>query len=236
MQNFTIDKNEVHIWQFEWETLTTKNLQYLLSNDEQTQMDKYKVHDDRMRFCIGRAMLRFLSGRYLNIDSRLQLSVSDMGKPYWQQYNDRLSFNISHSGQWVIIAFTSGREIGIDVEAINNSAKFDFRNIAKHSFHKDEIAAIDTSSTPRDIFYDIWSCKEAVIKALGIGLHCDLQKLSVLPLPALNQWSEITYKNDSVTISKFAVDNNYTSAVAIMGNNPVTQIKFMTMDDFGFLK
>jgi 4'-phosphopantetheinyl transferase len=70
----------------------------------------------------------------------------------------------------MLLAITHGREIGIDLELMND--KLPFETLADHYFEPDE--AWELRQLPREQrawkFYDVWTCKEAQLKAGGIGL------------------------------------------------------------------
>ena len=197
MQIFSLKKNTLHVWAFDW-TSASENLleqmQSFLSSDERMRMERYKIQNDRTRFCAGRALLRHLGGRYLGQDGRtLQISFGDHGKPRWQKPCGNLRFSLSHSGVWVMIVFSERREVGIDVQSIGRRSLLDCMKIAKHAFHPDEVDFL--KSCAEDIrlqkFYEIWTCKEAVIKASGTGVHGEMEKFSVLPLPEQEQWRNL---------------------------------------------
>jgi 4'-phosphopantetheinyl transferase len=88
--------------------------------------------------------------------------VSSSGKPY---YRGRKKFNISHSGDYVIVAF-SDQEIGTDIERIMD---FDIMSAVSY-LHPDEVEYIKRSLDPKDAFFEIWTRKEAYLKAIGKGI------------------------------------------------------------------
>ncbi|MBE6686434.1 MAG: 4'-phosphopantetheinyl transferase superfamily protein [Ruminococcaceae bacterium] len=92
-------------------------------------------------------------------------------KPFTLEYNNRSKpyikgdssffFNISHSDEWVCLG-VSDKEIGVDIEKHNPSKT----RLAKRFFSQKEQ---QHCKTVKD-FFDIWTQKEAFIKAVGIGL------------------------------------------------------------------
>ncbi len=86
-------------------------------------------------------------------------------------------FNISHSRDRLLIAVTSGRAIGIDIEfrrsGINMNA------IADRWFSPKERAFFQTLENPEKGFFDIWAKKEAYVKALGTGIFKELSSFTV---------------------------------------------------------
>jgi 4'-phosphopantetheinyl transferase len=100
------------------------------------------------------------------------LSYNAFGRPL---INDRIDFNISHSGDYVICAATDTGRVGIDIEKIRPIAPDDFKNYMT----ADEWAAIKRSDKPRDTFYEYWTQKESIIKANGQGLSVPLNEIYI---------------------------------------------------------
>jgi 4'-phosphopantetheinyl transferase len=94
-----------------------------------------------------------------------------------------LHFNVSHCEDVAVYAFSSGREIGIDVEAVR--AIPDADEIAKRFFSRREneaYLALDPLDKPLG-FFNCWTRKEAFIKALGDGLRYPLDRIEVSLVP-----------------------------------------------------
>ncbi len=99
------------------------------------------------------------------------LGYNEHSKPYI--INDsNFHFNISHSSDYVCLAF-SNNEVGIDIEKHTKNRMY----LAKRYFSPDEQSACVNNIGS---FYDIWTMKEAYVKARGIGLSYGLNKFSVL--------------------------------------------------------
>lgn len=89
-------------------------------------------------------------------------------KPYFESHPD-LHFSISHSGTLWICAFAS-TEIGCDIQIHREITRYD--KLSKRWFHPNELKNV---TYERD-FYDIWSRKEAFVKAIGCGINRDFNK------------------------------------------------------------
>lgn len=118
-------------------------------------------------------------------DSRnIVIKKSEHGKPYIEGKED-FKFNISHSGDYVVIAYTVSKDInaiGIDIEKIRS--RDDDMKIANRFFSKSEIDYISDGLECSDIdarFYKVWTMKEAYIKLTGRGLSQRLDSFSVNP-------------------------------------------------------
>ncbi len=145
-------------------------------------MDAFRFERDRRRYLVGRGLLRTLLGRYLDVAPRkVQFCYAPAGKPYLVR--QPLQFNLSHSGELLLIAVANGRALGIDVEQVR--ADFDVREVASHFFSPSEQRALATlaGASQIDAFFACWSRKEAYIKARGDGLSHPLDQFDVSLLP-----------------------------------------------------
>jgi 4'-phosphopantetheinyl transferase len=199
----------------------------ILSEDEMQKLDSYKIADDKMRFYIGKIMAKVIVSSYLKKDAKnIRFITNQYGKPYLENNNGFL-FNISHSGDWVIAVFAN-YEVGVDVQQLCIDKKMDFANIAKHAFHKDEIAYInEAKEAEKHIrFYDIWSVKEAIIKARGIGFYGNLTEFCVLPI-----YDDKVFVVDNLQVMKKNLDAKHVLAIAVDCDAP-THITEHNFNDF----
>ncbi len=86
------------------------------------------------------------------------------GKPFWKNNNDNFDFNISHSGNFILITASATLKVGVDVEEIRQLKRLNFKKVMS----ADELTKIQQTPV---IFFDLWSKKEAVVKAADtVGL------------------------------------------------------------------
>src|SRR5262245_2751365 len=93
----------------------------LLSDAERQRAGRFAFDRDRRRFTVARAQLRRLLSARLGVrPETVELVCGAHGKPALAQHfaASGLRFNVSHSDDFAVYAFASGREIGVDVEAI----------------------------------------------------------------------------------------------------------------------
>ena len=121
----------------------------------------------------GRLSGSYGLGRFFTADrpmKRTQGFISNkFGKPSLAEKYKRLNFNLSHSSECSVLAFSPNSEIGIDIEKIDPEFEFDL--IAKAHFSEAENRFIDAGqheSSKR--FYTLWTRKEALLKAIGTGI------------------------------------------------------------------
>lgn len=157
----------------------------LLSSDELQRMQRLRLSHLRERFLIARALARTTLSRYYPDMSPAQwaFTLGDFGKP--QVLGLPIRFNLSHAGDWVILAVRSGAEVGVDVEEMGAGSSA--LGISEQFFAPSECAwlyALDECERSEG-FLSLWTLKEAYLKARGTGLSAPLSDrvfdLSALP-------------------------------------------------------
>lgn len=216
--------DQVDVWRISLDRAiaTVKRLESSLSSDEAQRAVRFHFPADRDRFIIAHACLRNILARYLNCQpSQLNFVVNDYGKPALQGYN--LEFNLSHSGDFALVAVTWERKIGVDVERIR--AEMEFERIAHRFFSPNEVSELMALPPEQcqSAFFNCWSRKEAYIKAQGLGLSLSLQSfdVSLTPGEPANLRATSLDPNEAArwTLKSLDVDPCYAATVAVMGKN-----------------
>src|SRR5262249_21177016 len=153
-----------------WPASSIAALEQTLSADEEQRMRRFRFDDDSKRYLVGRGSLRLLLGRYLDLPAHeLRFHYTRFGKPHLAAdvVQRSLQFNVSHSGELLLIAIAAGRSLGVDVEQIR--ADIAVGAIASHFFSTNEQAALGKLATALQVdgFFNCWTRKEAYIKAKG---------------------------------------------------------------------
>jgi 4'-phosphopantetheinyl transferase len=153
-----------------------------LSPDESERAGRFHFERHREDFVVARGLLRTLVGRYLDAPpGELRFAYTPYGKPHLAgAFRDsRLRFNLSHSHELALYAFTDGAEVGIDVEHVRPDMAGE--EIARRFFSPREVAALFALAPgERDAaFFQCWTRKEAFIKAVGEGLSFPLDQFDV---------------------------------------------------------
>lgn len=200
-------------------------LKRLLSLDEKIRAQRFIFEQHRKSYIISRGILRVLLGRYMNkAADQIDFRYGHKGKPFLSLKikSPIIFFNISHTKDLVLYAFASCRWIGVDVEYVQTSVGIN--EIAKRYFHFNEVKMLRQAATEKrnQIFYELWTCKEAYLKATGEGLS-GLEKVEILKT-----------NDDNISIKRHdPVDNElsewrfyqlepkpgYTGALVIKGTN-----------------
>ncbi len=157
-------------------------LKTYLTYDEIERAAKYKFDRDRARFIIGRALLRIMLGNILDFNPfQIEIESNNYGKLILSNIKQQnLHFNLSHSQDYIIYAFCFNDEVGIDIEKIDTS--INHLEISENYFTDMEIEYLKDSADKDAIakrFFTIWTRKEALLKAMGVGLAVDLKKIDV---------------------------------------------------------
>lgn len=223
-------EDEVHVWRASvlQPPATIQYWRSLLSEDEVARAERFYFEKDRHRFIVSHGLLRVLLARYLNTPflnaSQLRFCNNDYGKPSLDLgMQDRtLNFNLSHSDELVLFAFTYVRQIGVDIEYMRPD--LDYQSLAEHYFSSLEHQMLQAlpASARLEAFYQCWTRKEAYIKARGKGLSIplDVFDVSLRPdEPAMVLGSrEDPQETERWKLYALHSDSNYASALAVEGH------------------
>jgi len=132
-------------------------------NDQSTQQLKLK----------GKLQLLSLIEDFNSPLSLDQLRFTNSNRPY---FHSGFDFNMAHSGDIVVCSGLKNGRIGIDIEKIK---PLDV-NLYENYFSSEEWKVIKGSENYLSTFYKLWTRKEALAKAIGIGVIEDFPKLEVL--------------------------------------------------------
>ncbi len=146
----------------------------LLSEFERARALRFHTHADQVRSTATRAALRrLLVAKVAGLPSQLKFVMNNYGKPYLQGVTG-IDFNVSHAGEFALIAISTNGQIGVDIE--NCDRQLDVRALTEYVFTCSERQ--DELATAKD-FFKRWVVKEAVLKAIGVGISEHLQAVSV---------------------------------------------------------
>ncbi len=174
----------VHLWMLSLTRPAQERDHYfsLLSEDEKIRANKFYFETARSQFIVGRGLLRTLLGEYLEMDPvRVEFKYGSHGKPMLKENpsSQPIQFNVSHSEEWGIAAFCLDHRIGVDIEW--NRPLADMDDLARQFFTERESTLVESLSgeQKQNLFYRLWTCKEAYLKASGKGLFIPLDQVEV---------------------------------------------------------
>ena len=170
---------------------------------------------------MAHGVLRSLLSRYTGRDARtLRFTVSPYGKPELEG-EVGLRFNLSHSRGCAVYVVARNRRVGVDIEWIDPAV--DALGIAGRYFSPAECAAIRSNAPELRMkaFYAYWTCKEAYVKARGVGLSCDLRTFTVSLDSRSSAIVEAAHRRtraESWFVGAFPCEPCYACAVAVEGS------------------
>jgi 4'-phosphopantetheinyl transferase len=185
-----IPPSEVHVWRVPLDSpgAALELLAATLSLEERARAEKFFFDRDRNAYIAARGALRQLLARYLGrAPSELQFGYEPRGKPFLAgpSVAQPLNFNVAHSRNIALLAFSAGPPVGVDVEFIRTDIASE--EIAVRYFAPREVAelrALPPEQRPEAFFLG-WTRKEAYVKALGDGLEIPLASFCVSLTPSL---------------------------------------------------
>jgi 4'-phosphopantetheinyl transferase len=156
------------------ESLLKNNLLHF-SQEYQDKIKRFRRWEDAQLSLLGRILLfRGIDEAGLPRPHDKEIKYTKYNKPYFE--DNKIHFNISHSGEIVVCALSDTTEIGIDIEVMTDIIIDDF----KFQMTENEWNKISNSNNTKNAFFDYWTQKEAVIKAHGHGLTIPLQSFEIV--------------------------------------------------------
>lgn len=195
-----------------------------LSPEEQERADRYRQTADQERHILAHALKRHCLGQHLNTPPELlTFSKGEKGKPLCDQA-PQTDFNIAHSGAWILFGLSAHGTIGVDVE-------HGFREVsdavADYALNQPQYDKVKSSTTPEQAMMVYWTQKEAISKALGLGLSMDFKKLECSGDLGVSQYSS---RDNSLRVETRPTADNYLVSVAAQNQTPVSFFKLISWD------
>ena len=192
-----------------------KRLYHIISEDRKKKIQKYVKIEDKKSALISEVLLRYIL-KENNLE--YQVRYNEYGKPLVKGIN----FNISHSGEWVVIA-VSNKKVGIDIEKnIDDLVGMEiFSSNEKEYINRGKADGYLERTT------EIWTKKESYLKYLGVGLYKELNSFS-----AISSSGEVVDAGkiiNNVFIKTMSFKDNY--KVSVCGECTLLKQKILTYDD-----
>lgn len=199
----------------------------ILSPAEQQRAGQFRVAPARRNYIVVHAALRRLvADRLGRTPGEVKFQIGPHGKPELAaELGASLEFNLTHSGDFALVATSRTAPVGVDVERIRA-----FPNalaIARRFFASPEIAALSDLSDPEQAaaFFNLWTCKEAMVKATGQGIAHALARFEFTGgnPPALRSVDGKAAAAGQWSLRSFQPAAGYVAAVAA----PVSNARFI---------
>lgn len=147
---------------------TRERLGRWLDPSEEARALRFAFEADRFRYQVATGFLRGVLGSATGQDpSRIRFVYGEHGKP---ALPDGPPFNLSHSRSWALVGVATEGEVGVDVEDVRRIPELE--RLMRDVLHPRELPGIqDVPRAERErLFFRVWTRKEAILKATGLGL------------------------------------------------------------------
>ncbi|MEL6554111.1 MAG: 4'-phosphopantetheinyl transferase superfamily protein [Cyanobacteria bacterium J06621_11] len=231
-------KDTVQVWQIPLQVSNDilEAYESCLSVDERSRADRFRFPDDKRRFTVARGTLRhLLSQQFACLPEQISFCYGKYGKPSIEpigsagQTTARSSnlsesehcdfhFNISHSGELALCVLGHRHRVGIDIERFKEIQRLE--SMMERCLSPLEQTQVQASENPLEAFLTYWTCKEAYLKAIGLGLSqpmttvevdMDLLKLIRVPDDCIEGWR----------LHAVTVPDGYAAALVVAGDSLV---------------
>ena len=156
--------------------------EYMLGMDELDRIGNFLLEKDRFVCLVSRVLLRLVLSWYspCTCPSTWQFSKNKYGKPYLNcDQFPGLEFNLTHSGDIVLCAFTRSGAVGIDIETAGLMKNVDA--VVNRFFAAEEKDFFKTLADfeKNEFFFRLWTIKESYVKAIGAGMQIPFDGFSI---------------------------------------------------------
>ncbi|NXL16201.1 ADPPT transferase, partial [Setophaga kirtlandii] len=207
----------------------------LVQPEEKERIGQFVFARDAKAALAGRLLMRKLITEELCIPwNEVHLQRTPKGKPFLASnlvgINSNYNFNVSHQGDYAVLAAEPELQVGIDImktDLPGSNSIPNFFHIMKRQFTETEWDVIKSMSNEwmqLDMFYRHWALKESFLKAIGVGIGFNLQRIefnvSPLTLEIGKVYKETKMfldgeKEEEWTFEETRLDDNHHVAVAL---------------------
>ncbi len=180
-----LTSSQAHIWYVRPETVIRKRLlsryERLLTPEERARKLRFRFEESRLEYLVTRALVRTVLSRYTGVaPEKWRFRNPPHGPPKVVQPNLATTprFNLSHTKGLIACLVARDCDVGVDVENVTRSVGF--LEIADRYFSPHEVADIRSlpDSSRRKRFFEYWTLKESIIKAMGTQIASGLSRFS----------------------------------------------------------
>jgi len=174
--------NEIHIWWFEVDRLQSyvDRFYQILNQDEQERAGRYKTELLRARNIVAWGVLKKLISNYTTLrPDEVMFTHNRYGKPELSPHlcSSGLQFNMSHTNGMGVVALAKNNPVGVDIEEVRELHDLDdLVEFCLSSYEKSWFSCIPGDMLLR-VFYQLWTAKEAFLKAIGTGLSFPMMEV-----------------------------------------------------------
>jgi 4'-phosphopantetheinyl transferase len=184
MPRVLLPSNEAHVWRIFLDDAATLALcrDSWLTPEEKRRADSFRFSRDRQRFVIRRGIARVILSRYLDLGPRhVRFRSLANGKPVLAEEirESDFTFNWSHSDGMAHYVVVRGQRPAVDLE--RRRPDVEYLQIAESFFAPGEVATLRAlaGDLQMNVFFTLWTCKEAWVKAAEVGLSFTREQVEV---------------------------------------------------------
>jgi len=208
------------------EAAAMARLERLLSSGECDRANRFRFEKDRVAYIAAHGGLRRILAFYRQCaPADICFDQGENGKPAVAG----VQFNLSHSADLAVVAVTRERELGVDVERVDESRAD--KNVAERFFSPYEVSVLRSlpAEQQTEAFFNCWTRKEAYLKAIGLGLSVPLDSFDVSLAPGeparLLRGADVKWR-----LRSFAPAPGYIGALAIDAADDDIEITFKSSE------
>ncbi|KAJ8280441.1 hypothetical protein GJAV_G00054600 [Gymnothorax javanicus] len=174
-----------------------------VQTEEKERIGQFVFAKDAKLAMAGRLLMRKLISEQVGISwDQIHLERTARGKPFLANpppasESQKWNFNVSHQGDFAVLAAERGWQVGVDVMKTSmpgSGSVPEFFRIMRRQFTEHEWKTVRAAGLERaqlDMFHRHWTLKESFIKAIGTGLGFDLQRVEFHISPVLMQEGQV---------------------------------------------
>jgi 4'-phosphopantetheinyl transferase len=227
-----LHKDEIHIWLVNNTQIPKEqyaDFLHILSEEEIERANRFVHEKHRNNYIIAHKALRILLANYSKQTAKeLVFNKNKYGKLSLSKKINihNIQFNMAHSHNLTVFAFTHDQSIGIDIEFMRNNVQIESISQRYFSLQENKNLSMLNTKEKSQAFFNIWARKEAFIKAIGLGLSYPLSKFEVdTRIISKNEAvaqialsiNDDYYEQQEWHLYSLQLEENYASALAIKG-------------------
>ncbi len=240
LEKLILNNNQAQIWVFDLDKIhRAVNLFYsMLSDGEIIRANKFRNQIDKNRFICAKGILRYLISLQTEIKpSLIKFRYDKYKKPELieQQNENSLKFNVSHSDSIFCVGMAYNQDIGIDIEVVKPIT--DLSELVKKYFSESECKQIErlSGNFKLEVFYKLWTSKEAIMKLTGKGLSLPLNKFEIFINPIgkiniVNPKADFQNHLEKMYLESFNIEKEIIGTLAM--NAKVDEIFYFKVEEY----
>jgi 4'-phosphopantetheinyl transferase len=206
------------------------DLRAYLSTAESTRAARFVTPALQTNFVVAHGLLRLVLGRCLDVSpAALAFGEEARGKPFLVAPRAPLAFNLSHTRRFMAVALAADADgpVGVDIEEVDRAVSAGLIEACTSPQEHAFCQAAPEGEARRALFFRIWTRKEAVLKAAGVGLGVALREIEVHPARDAATLSLVRPEDASLAATSFVVSSlvglpaGLCGAVAVRGSAPL---------------